>query len=230
MSASESLRYQPEFNSKQRLLNPLVHIEDNLFIISITREMYANLYPDRRSDEPFNILKTVKETYKKISELRQKNLKKKMTGLNSNVYCAICLHFILEEDKLFIPPSMFIYLIKDQKVKLENFEKYKTDPNKGFLRYFSSIKSSYLEKKNPSIYLTNYMKNKLNFTKQEWGTIEHLVKDYEKKHFEEFEPASHVLFASILHLFPKYDSKIFGKPISSFQKTTKKIKQYYSNK
>ena len=139
-----NLRYQPEFNSKQRLVNPLFGIQDFMNIISITRTMYGNLNPDRKGDEPFDVLKAVKETYKEIRNIRIQQIEKKMMGLNSHVYAAICLHFIFESDGFHIPPSMFIYLIDDPKVNLETFEKYKKDPEKGFLFYFNRVKKSYL--------------------------------------------------------------------------------------
>lgn len=222
-----NLRYQPEFNSKQRLINPLIGVQDFMNIISITRTMYGNLNPERKGDEPFDVLKAVKETYKQIRNIRVQRIGKKMMGLNSHVYVAICLHFTFEVDGFYIPPSMFVYMIDDPKVNLETFEKYKRDPDKGFLLYFNRTRPGYLQRKMPSVYINNYLRNKFVMERDVWKQIEMIVKDYETNHLQHNDSSAHVLYAAILHIVPKYNSKIFGKPVSSFSKITKMMKKHY---
>lgn len=220
---NENLRYQPMFNSKQRLVNPLFAVSDFMNIISITRNMYGNLYPEKKGDEPMNLMKAVKESYKTIRELRIKNMGKKMMGLNSHIYAAICLHSALEYDQIRIPVSSFIYYINDPKVSLENFEKYKKDPSKGFLKFFNRTQPQYLKKKRPSFYMTNYLKNRYEISQKDWNEINKLVETYEKQKMREQDIASHILYACILKVLPEFDTKVFGVKASSFSRIMKQV-------
>lgn len=222
---NEELRYQPMFNSKQRLVNPLFAVTDFMNIISITRNMYGNLYPNKKGDEPMDLMKAVKESYKAIRELRIKNMGKKMMGLNSHLYAAICLHSALEYDQIRIPVSSFIYYINDPKVSLVQFEKYKKDPSKGFLKFFNRTQPQYLKKKKPSFYITNYLKNRFDISQSDWNQIGKYVRAYESKSMKERDIASHILYACILAVLPEFDTKVFGIKVSSFSHIMKQAKE-----
>ena len=79
----------------------------------------------------------------------------------------------------------------------------------------------------PSVYINNYLRNKFVLDRDTWKKIETIVKDYENKYMQENDNTANVLYAAVIHVVPKYNAKIFGKPVSAFSKITKIMKKHY---